>query len=538
PPPPPHGDPLAVYRAAPPQVHHPRTQAGMATAALKRLETEVRRAPSPSPLARVARLGLRMLPSPVARLAVRALPKDVKDRFRRLASWPEEAARRQAEDRRESFRRRVRAGEFPEIEAPLVSVVIPCYNQGPFLDEALMSVFEQTFDSFEVLVVDDGSDDAETVAVLDGLDLPRTRLLRQANRGLPGARNAGMRHARGEYLVPLDADDQLAPTFLEELLAALQADPEAAFAHCWARLFGDQEAIWVGRPYNPYQLLLSNSITGCVVMRRRAWESVGGYAEDMREGNEDWDLWLRFLEAGWEQAEVRRPLFLYRKHGLSMSVETESRFEQARRAMPQRHPRLYSPSRLQTLKSQWYPWVSVVVSPSSDLASLGAQHFDDLEVVARRDGQAGLEGLCAERGWPLRPAEEGLREAVHAARGKFLIDWDGVHRAAPNALGRLAETLEGVESAAGATGRSQGSVLWRRWALLDPGSPHEGLLQVEVEAEGDPVELGRYRGAFPLAGWALHLDLPQPEAPILRQPPEEEGPLPAWLMMEDRAGTP
>ncbi|MDP9023296.1 MAG: glycosyltransferase, partial [Actinomycetota bacterium] len=308
-----YGDPLAAY-AHPVTVRHPRSQAGLATTALTQLEDAIRQRPRSGWAATVAKAVLRHLPEPAARAAVHVVPAGVKERFRRYASWPEEQARRGEDTRRQRLRSAVQAGAFPELDAPEVSVVIPCFNQGHFLDDAIRSVFEQTFTSFEVIVVDDGSTDPDTHRLIDALDWPRLRVIRQDNHGLPAARNAGMASARARLVVPLDADDQITPGFVETLRDALLAEPQAAYAHCWARLFGDLDAVYASRPFNPYQQLLSNGVVGCVLLRRAAWEAVGAYAQDMREGNEDWDLWLRLLSAGWDQVQVREPLFRYRKH--------------------------------------------------------------------------------------------------------------------------------------------------------------------------------------------------------------------------------
>ena len=236
---------------------------------------------------------VRALPGWGARLAVRVVPRSLKDRFRAAADWRVEAERRAGQQRRRAVEGRITAGAFPELVDPEVTIVIPCFNQGAFIDDALMSVFEQTFTSFEIIVVDDGSTDPDTIAHLDRLDWPRTRLVRQENQGLPGARNAGMRLAEGRFLVPLDADDEIAPEFLEVLRSAVEERPDAAYAHCWSELYGDEEATWVARPFNPYLLALSNSVVGCVLMRTEAWKQVGGYDETMIHGNEDWDMWLR-----------------------------------------------------------------------------------------------------------------------------------------------------------------------------------------------------------------------------------------------------
>ena len=194
-------------------------------------------------------------------------------------------------------------------------------------------------------------------------------MLRQENRGLSGARNAGMQLAQGRFLVPLDADDEIAPEFLEVLHSALEGRPDAAYAHCWSELYGDEEATWVARPFNPYQLALSNSVVGCVLLRAEAWKQVGGYDETMRNGNEDWDFWLRLLEVGWNQVQVRRPLFRYRRHGVSMSVTTEARFEAAREEIARRHPPCSTPTRCGNGKPPGTPgcrsWSATAISTCS-----------------------------------------------------------------------------------------------------------------------------------------------------------------------------
>lgn len=110
---------------------------------------------------------------------------------------------------------------------PLVSVVIPCYNQARYLDECISSVLEQSFGSFEIIVVDDGSNNPEDISLLDHADYPRTTLLRQANQGPSAARNAGIRKARGKYILPLDADDKIAPRFLELCVGVMERNPES-----------------------------------------------------------------------------------------------------------------------------------------------------------------------------------------------------------------------------------------------------------------------------------------------------------------------
>src|SRR4051812_38432038 len=105
---------------------------------------------------------------------------------------------------------------------PLVTVVLPCFNAHRFLGETLASVRAQTFPSIEIVVVDDGSADAETRDFLAGLD-PDIKVIRQENRGLAGARNTGFSVAQGTYVLPLDCDDRIAPTMIERCVSGLEA---------------------------------------------------------------------------------------------------------------------------------------------------------------------------------------------------------------------------------------------------------------------------------------------------------------------------
>jgi glycosyltransferase involved in cell wall biosynthesis/GT2 family glycosyltransferase len=520
-------DPLEPYLDDLPPIRHTRAQAGLATSAVAAVEAVVdENRPGRSPAVRLARVGLRILPQWAARLAVRFLPHGLKDRFRPVASWPQEASRRRAAARVQAIRADVAAGRHPDLEAPDITVVIPCFNQGEFLEDAILSVFEQSHDSWEIVVVDDGSTDPTTISYLDSLDYPRTRLVRQENRGLAAARNAGIGVGSGTYVVPLDADDQLAPEYLAILLEALAADEDAAFAQCWAELFGDVEAVWASRPYNPYQLLLSNSVIGCVLLRRSAFESVGGYDESMTRGNEDWDMWVRLLEAGWSQTTVRRPLFRYRKHGDSMSAGTEARFEEARREMARRHPGLYQ--RLRTLKRSWYPLVSIIVSDPDALVALAEQDLTDGEIVSIGPVAEEATRMAERRGWGIRVAFDRA-EAVREARGKFVAEWDLIASAAPNLLESLANHLEGqpLTLAAAPVGFST-PVLWRRWPLLDPSALHSAVDEVSVEASGSGSAGTLRKGAFPTPGFFIEPDLAKWDLAVQRQDPEEAGYLPEW----------
>ncbi|TAN57357.1 MAG: glycosyltransferase family 2 protein [Rhodospirillales bacterium] len=233
-----------------------------------------------------------------------------------------------------------------------ISVVIPCFNGGAELPRALASLEKQTFRDFEIIVVDDGSTDAPTIAFLDKLP-SSIRILHQENRGLPAARNAGMRAATGRFLLPLDCDDQLEPEFLSECLTALTAHPEAAFAFAQMRLEGELTGV-TRKSYNPFAQLFLNQLPYCLMLRRQAWEEAGGYDETMRGGYEDWEFNIRLSSLGLHGILVDRPLFVYRTSQQGMLNSLSRRAHAALwLGIQRKHSKLFSLAGLWKARRQW-----------------------------------------------------------------------------------------------------------------------------------------------------------------------------------------
>jgi hypothetical protein len=205
------------------------------------------------------------------------------------------------------------------MNTPRISVLLPCFNDGQWIDEALDSVRQQTFQDFEIVVVDDGSTDAATVRKLESIDDSNIRVFRTENRGLPAARNHAAAQARGELFCALDADDRLAATWFEKGQALLTLRPEITFVSHWLETFGDEHWTWKPERCDLPALLVKNTINGAALVRRAAFEAVGGYDESMRHGCEDWDFWLRLVEAGHQGTIIPEVLFYYRRHSTSMS---------------------------------------------------------------------------------------------------------------------------------------------------------------------------------------------------------------------------
>jgi glycosyltransferase involved in cell wall biosynthesis len=194
---------------------------------------------------------------------------------------------------------------------PAVSIVVPCYNGGRFLDELMRSLTQQTFRDFEIVIVDDGSHDAETLHKLSALDR-FARVIRQQNAGPSAARNAGIRAARADILFMLDCDDTIEPDYLAATVPLLQASPpDVGMVFSDVRLAGAESGIST-RYFNRFDLLFTNTLSAGLVMRREAWRAAGGYDEAMRDGYEDWDFSLRLARAGYRGRRVARPLYVYR----------------------------------------------------------------------------------------------------------------------------------------------------------------------------------------------------------------------------------
>lgn len=200
-------------------------------------------------------------------------------------------------------------------------MIIPCYNLGQYLDEAVGSVLSQTYQDFEIVIVDDGSTDPFTQTLLADYRRPRTRVITVPHGGLATARNVAIANSSGEYLCALDADDRLAASFLEKTVRVLDEDPSVTFVSSWLRMFGEEEWDWTPERCDLPTLLWEDSVLTASLVRRGAVLAVGGYDTAMPvQGDEDWDLWLTLVERGYRGVLLREVLFDYRRRAGSMST--------------------------------------------------------------------------------------------------------------------------------------------------------------------------------------------------------------------------
>ena len=211
--------------------------------------------------------------------------------------------------------------------SPKVSVVVTCYNLGAYVQEALDSIAAYTGPAqLEVIVVDDGSTDAATRAVVAGLDRSRCTVLEQTNMGLAKARNNGIALATGSYIISLDADNRIHPAFIERSIAVLDHEPEVGVVYGDAVYFEGRTGPWKVGAFDFTRLVQSNYIDACACYRRSIWERVRGYDEHMPHmGWEDWDFWLRCSVAGVQFRYVEEIFFDYRVRAGSMIHDTRKR---------------------------------------------------------------------------------------------------------------------------------------------------------------------------------------------------------------------
>ncbi len=195
-----------------------------------------------------------------------------------------------------------------------ISIIIPCYNTEPgFISEAIDSVKKYTGSySYDIVIVDDGSTNPATISFLENINDAGIRIIRQQNKGLAGARNTGVANTQSEYVLYLDSDDRIKPEFIDTGINALKANEKNGVAYANADAFGDgSRTNFTALPFDITTLILQNHVPSCVVMRRKAWDDVGGFDERLRK-YEDWELWVRMHKAGWKFCFIQEPMFDYR----------------------------------------------------------------------------------------------------------------------------------------------------------------------------------------------------------------------------------
>jgi glycosyltransferase involved in cell wall biosynthesis len=180
-----------------------------------------------------------------------------------------------------------------------VSIIVPCYNQAEYLDEALQSVLVQDYANWECIIVNDGStDDTEIVAKQWCDKDTRFQYLFKENSGLSSSRNFGIASSTGTFILPLDADDKIAPNYVALAMHSFKGDSSLKVVYSKAEKFGNEEGLWDLQPFSLKAIAMENMIFCSAIFRKRDWELVGGYDINMIHGFEDWEFWITLLKNG------------------------------------------------------------------------------------------------------------------------------------------------------------------------------------------------------------------------------------------------
>jgi glycosyltransferase involved in cell wall biosynthesis len=311
--------------------------------------------------------------------------------------------------------------------APTVGVIVPCYRHGIFLDACIASIKAQTLTPAQIVVVDDASEDAETIEVLARLDDdPEVTVLRQPrNSGPSAARNRALEQLDTSYFLPIDADDELLPDALERMLAQLEGAPEeVGFVYPNAQHIGNQTNYVPAPAYNVWLLMEQNYCAAPALFDRRLFEGTGvSYPEEIVVGHEDWDLILQLAERDVHGVPADGPTFLYRKQGFSRVHAVDYGPDSFERTIERRHPHLYM--NRDDFKARWAPALSIVLLDEEE----GAWKADDLsggwvgqtcrdfELLARADLADGVRAV----GDPGEISTAWLQTAIDSARGRWVL---------------------------------------------------------------------------------------------------------------------
>ncbi len=243
------------------------------------------------------------------------------------------------------------------MDKPVVSVIIPCYNHGKFLDECIQSILRSDYTAYEVIVVNDGSIDSFTNQFIDKINHPDIRIIKTKNQGLAMARNTGIKASSGKYILPLDADDKISPTYISKGLKILDNDETIKVVTAETRLFGAVNHRMDLLNFNMENLICQNTMVCSSFFRRKDFDLTHGYNPNMKYGFEDWDFWLSLLETGGSVYRIPEEHFFYRIKKNSMITNLQQKETYLRNMRYQlyiNHKKLYSTYFFDPVKSFEY----------------------------------------------------------------------------------------------------------------------------------------------------------------------------------------
>jgi len=210
-----------------------------------------------------------------------------------------------------------------------VSIIIPCYNQGVYLYEALAGL-ECNSKDYEIIIVNDGSTEVPTLEAIDDLANKGFKIITQENAGLAAARNTGIKASEGSYIMLLDADNIVERAFIKKSVKIFDLQPQISVIYSDAVFIGAKTGIWEVGEFNLQKLMIANYIDACAMVRKSVFNELGGYDSEMKDiesGWEDWEMWLRIAFSGKQFYYLPEVGFRYRVNENSMIEGIKNSYE-------------------------------------------------------------------------------------------------------------------------------------------------------------------------------------------------------------------
>ncbi len=213
-----------------------------------------------------------------------------------------------------------------------VSIIIPVFNTGKLLQETLASVEAQTHKNLEVVIVDNGSTDGDTISYLQDTVAQEHTVIVSEARSVSAARNLAIDRATGTYILPLDSDDIIHPEFVTKSLGAFTKEA-VKVVRTQVKLFGKKKGVLTWEDFTLEKLLARNMMVVTSMFRKEDWKRIGGFDESFVKSFEDWEFWINLLRDGGEVATIQEPLFYYRirkksrNHQLNQETLAEGRYQ-------------------------------------------------------------------------------------------------------------------------------------------------------------------------------------------------------------------
>ena len=226
-----------------------------------------------------------------------------------------------------------------------VSIIMPCYNHAKYVQEAILSALDQTYENIEIICVNDGSTDNSSEIMGEMARKYKEKILfidNKQNKGVILSRNEAIDKCHGEYILPLDADDKIDKTYVEKASALLEANPDIGVVYSKACFFGSINMEFELPEFNDVEILFANCVPNSAMYRKEDYIHVGKYNKNMTNGLEDWDLWLSFVENGFKFYRIDEILYYHREYEEDSRNKLANRqFDDLYKQIVQNHLQLY-----------------------------------------------------------------------------------------------------------------------------------------------------------------------------------------------------